>query len=1539
MSVPQPRFLATYNSLTDKHLVGYFSNARIRRHLQKSGLISRSGRIIPEKEYRLNAMRKDHQRYVQECLARAIFHKVLDMERHHQLEIKQTLEYSTKKEKVQKVKEPECFEKSAMRSWLLLRASGKQCQVEQFRRSVEDAIPMHSPHPPLGPRNRSGLHPLVAGERAGRSQWRVPGLEADYGGRHPAHQRRPKEPAPSKVSSWHPNTAPGNVQLPLHLRPLRGQAAAGAVPKAARQKGHTLEWDQQFAQGLPVVSPRVVPVPPPRLHRGDRAVPAGRSGGHSARRLRPTTASNDTGQLLTKNSGGFPKSPLCSNTVVTMVYLGKNVHLSHDNGDYRDEIKVYQQHCGGENLCVYKGKLLEGETFQFTSRRHHGFPFSLTFFLNGMQVERLSCCCEYKHQRRSRLQGRHRYFRFLSVEGASPCYRCIIAMGLDKKLPPPKRKIEYRVDKHVGSWEYAMHSEPSNSSVEQKSVKNSVLVIVPGHEASVETLEEKLETGEEYREEEMTNQSSNESEDSQEDISKNEYDEDFEADEEVNEEGQAADQTNGMSESSLDDKKHNLDYGKESGIKALHISGSKKDESDRYSDRDSENNQQERKPADSFSSFSTQCSTEGDSHSEMMTDSGKEECDTKRVSANTAHAQYGNRNREKKLLRMEENWKTSALKKKGLDEAREAKPEDLTAREDNGFFNGNIMAMQHQSPEVNGELKQAGSGESNTNDEEEHLPVPWESRILNGENGNKECPQSEEGSVFEDCKPVQQEMAKVTGNYHPVNSDPEPGDCHASEETENTANTEHDASGAPDGSFSAEGRRSHDVQEAAGKEVREGQVVGQSQAPEQDSAATGGGAGSEEPGEAARARDLLLQAGTGAELEESTPEEGTVAEEHLKGEGTRDRVESSTEVSPGGQEGLVEETENKVALGEPALVEEGSAGALSCPEADRAVSEGQEGAVRGTEEEEAAEKGPEGAAGLQAEGELGEAVSETGESLRAGGSAGKGAGVDAVAEGEKAVEDADLAGEGIVGVVGPDREVAVEEDSSEWEEAVGKAGALLEALGDIETGEAVPGVEGFVKPNEFSQLKESGEEQIEIGKAAAGTAGAERGQVWTVGGNALWRAEDMVEVPGEPGKGPVQEGVTGLGAVGATGEDPVNEGSYQVEETPAVQEEDGAAETLWSGNSSVGSKAESQRAVEGEANGGAAGGSAEAAAQGAGGGEEAADGAAGPREAAAGMEGGLRCGEQRGKGSPSGEGEVGEAAAPALGTGRAGEPGLGTGRAGEPGLGTGRAGEPGLGTGRAGEPGLVAIAVRGGPEGRGALAQEPGGAATGAVAQERMTVAVLGAQGGTGTAAAEEVAAEGRGATPEPGRNRIGVADGAVVGGRGLSQEAALRGEERGPEPARAEAEREWGTVSPRHGGAVSLGEQPTAENTPARGHGGAEPSGTAAAGGEGLSPGTPTQRAGKDGRQEGTEQTAVKAEREQSGPRENTTESEVVGVSASAGSAAGAGQQGKDGPLGGSPGAADVGEESHSPCQDSANSDPVIVSAEQPQDEEETLL
>lgn len=49
-----------------------------------------------------------------------------------------------------------------------------------------------------------------------------------------------------------------------------------------------------------------------------------------------------------------------SRVSVTMMYFGKTVHLSHNLNNMRDEVKVFQQHCGGENLCVYKGLIGEG---------------------------------------------------------------------------------------------------------------------------------------------------------------------------------------------------------------------------------------------------------------------------------------------------------------------------------------------------------------------------------------------------------------------------------------------------------------------------------------------------------------------------------------------------------------------------------------------------------------------------------------------------------------------------------------------------------------------------------------------------------------------------------------------------------------------------------------------------------------------------------------------------------------------------------------------------------------------------------------------------------------------------------------------------------------------------------------------------------------------------------------------------------------------------------------------------------------------------
>ncbi|KAK5870152.1 hypothetical protein PBY51_024809 [Eleginops maclovinus] len=422
MSHLNPGLISAYNSLTDRHLAGYFSNTRIRRHLQRAGLITRSGRIVPDKEYRHKLIQRAHQRHIRECLAQAIFHKVLEMERVHQIEIKRKLEEFARRERVHKIK------------------------VDRSKRYEEDIIRILSPRPPTGAR----------------------GIRKQHSGPEGEHSESSDSPGSSR-----PNTAPGKLQRPVRLKPIHSNSTTASLRRSSPYRllessneneqtlNSTMEKESrrhrttsEAPRGispycLPVINNFVTPVPP-ATKRKERGVKVSASGTLRGRRLRPTTSSS--GADINEDPPVLRSSVLQSRVCVNMMYFGKTVHLSHDLTDMRDEVKVFQQHCGGENLCVYKGKLQEGETFQLISRRHRGFPFSLTFFLNGLQVERLSSCCEFKHRKGSRLGGRHGHFGFCGVEGASPCYKCIIAMGLDKKpTPPPKRVNDDGVREESGS--------------------------------------------------------------------------------------------------------------------------------------------------------------------------------------------------------------------------------------------------------------------------------------------------------------------------------------------------------------------------------------------------------------------------------------------------------------------------------------------------------------------------------------------------------------------------------------------------------------------------------------------------------------------------------------------------------------------------------------------------------------------------------------------------------------------------------------------------------------------------------------------------------------------------------------------------------------------------------------------------------------------------------------------------------------------------------------------------------------------------------
>uniref|UniRef100_A0A8C5YJQ0 DUF4590 domain-containing protein n=1 Tax=Marmota marmota marmota TaxID=9994 RepID=A0A8C5YJQ0_MARMA len=344
---------------------------------------------------------------------------------------------------------------------------------------------------------------------------------------------------------------------------------------------------------LPRINSYMMPVPPLPPPRDGKVTRDNRSETWR-RRFRPITAPNGLEPLFPRVSGRIHKTSLHSNAAITMIYLGKNVHLAYDNQDFRDEIKIYQQHCGGENLCVYKGKLFENETFQFISKRHHGFPFSLTFFLNGLQVNRLSSCCEFKHRKGSRLGGRRGYFGFVCVERASPCYKCIIAMGLDKKPSSMKPRKEKSTDKREELRKDRENGISRRNEMEVNKTSLSATCSVQEINMGVRevrTAIEEMELKGKQRQKDWENNQGN--------TFKYEYEEDFEIDEEkqdekANEEGQAGDQMNGISKSPSEDEKDNLgpEESEILSLKAPDADDNVKDEDDGCSESESEENKQ-----------------------------------------------------------------------------------------------------------------------------------------------------------------------------------------------------------------------------------------------------------------------------------------------------------------------------------------------------------------------------------------------------------------------------------------------------------------------------------------------------------------------------------------------------------------------------------------------------------------------------------------------------------------------------------------------------------------------------------------------------------------------------------------------------------------------------------------------------------------------------------------------------------------------------------------------------------------------------------
>ena len=406
MSHVDPGPLASYNSLSDPNLTAYFSNSRMRKHLIKTGLVTRKGEIVSEKVYRLNNARKEHQRHVRDLLAQAIVHKALDMERHRQMQIKKQLEEIGKVERVRRVR------------------------ADRALRGDEDILPLLSApdrkpglkpeRPHTAPTTRTVERPTTSTTRSQQQQL-------------PQSVGYPAIPGDSPY-----NTRSTRITTPYPNVEVDNQYLSQLDQEALRTFTLNLS-NYDLGSG---VSPYVVPVldpasrdalekikPTTKKRRKFKKRPAtAPASSRKSKEASLTPRSNKHSLELHRREPPmiYRKQPrsLC---LITFKYLGQIVHLDREQEDPRDEIMVDQQHCGGGNLCVYRGKMLPGNNFTIISQRHRGYPFSLTFYLNGIIVERLSACCEYKHKKGSKLGAKSSHFGFVKIEGVHPCYKCLVA--------------------------------------------------------------------------------------------------------------------------------------------------------------------------------------------------------------------------------------------------------------------------------------------------------------------------------------------------------------------------------------------------------------------------------------------------------------------------------------------------------------------------------------------------------------------------------------------------------------------------------------------------------------------------------------------------------------------------------------------------------------------------------------------------------------------------------------------------------------------------------------------------------------------------------------------------------------------------------------------------------------------------------------------------------------------------------------------------------------------------------------------------------
>ena len=99
------------------------------------------------------------------------------------------------------------------------------------------------------------------------------------------------------------------------------------------------------------------------IHRRPHALPPKAANSKAAsQKSRQKRLRNKAKSLNARFRSVYTPKPENEPTMVTMIYYGKGINIPYDTQvfDAKDEISILQQHCGGENLCVFSGFLEAG---------------------------------------------------------------------------------------------------------------------------------------------------------------------------------------------------------------------------------------------------------------------------------------------------------------------------------------------------------------------------------------------------------------------------------------------------------------------------------------------------------------------------------------------------------------------------------------------------------------------------------------------------------------------------------------------------------------------------------------------------------------------------------------------------------------------------------------------------------------------------------------------------------------------------------------------------------------------------------------------------------------------------------------------------------------------------------------------------------------------------------------------------------------------------------------------------------------------------